>query len=137
MPKAPISCSLPESPVRPHFTRSEPCFSKVGSDMHWWIITVVCICGALLIQYLCSSKLLRMKQSISIKTMALRDAREEGQRLDEQETELKNQQVSLTHSIQRLRTDIKRLREQLDANNLSMPEPDFPLEAEEDSDQGE
>ncbi|MBT4496708.1 MAG: hypothetical protein HN842_06810 [Gammaproteobacteria bacterium] len=105
--------------------------------MHWWIITVVCICGALLIQYLCSSKLLRMKQSISIKTMALRDAREEGQRLDEQETELKNQQVSLTHSIQRLRTDIKRLREQLDANNLSMPEPDFPLEAEEDSDQGE
>lgn len=98
---------------------------------------MVCICGALLIQYLCSSKLLRMKQSISIKTMALRDAREEGQRLDEQETELKNQQVSLTHSIQRLRTDIKRLREQLDANNLSMPEPDFPLEAEEDSDQGE
>jgi predicted nucleic acid-binding Zn-ribbon protein len=105
--------------------------------MHWWIITVVCICGALLIQYLCSSKLLRMKQSISIKTMALRDAREEGQRLDEQETELKNQQVSLTHSIQRLRTDIKRLREQLDANNLSMPEPDFPLEAEEDPDQEE
>jgi len=105
--------------------------------MHWWIITVVCICGALLIQYLCSSKLLRMKQSISIKTMALRDAREEGQRLDEQETELKNQQVSLTHSIQRLRTDIKRLREQLDANNLSMPEPDFPLEAEEDPEQGE
>ena len=104
--------------------------------MHWWIITVVCICGALLIQYLCSSKLLRMKQSISIKTMALRDAREEGQRLDEQETELKNQQVSLTHSIQRLRTDIKRLREQLDANNLSMPEPDFPLEAEENPDQG-
>ena len=76
---------MPESPVRPHFTRSEPCFSKVGSDMHWWIITVVCICGALLIQYLCSSKLLRMKQSISIKTMALRDAREEGQRLDEQD----------------------------------------------------
>lgn len=98
---------------------------------------MVCICGALLIQYLCSSKLLRMKQSISIKTMALRDAREEGQRLDEQETELKNQQVSLTHSIQRLRTDIKRLREQLDANNLSMPEPDFPLEAEEDPEQGE
>lgn len=97
---------------------------------------MVCICGALLIQYLCSSKLLRMKQSISIKTMALRDAREEGQRLDEQETELKNQQVSLTHSIQRLRTDIKRLREQLDANNLSMPEPDFPLEAEENPDQG-
>jgi len=98
---------------------------------------VVCICGALLIQYLCSSKLLHMKQAISLKTMALRDAREEGQRLDEQETELKNQQVSLTHSIQRLRTDIKRLREQLKANGLSMPEPDFPLDVEEDLDQEE
>jgi len=98
---------------------------------------VVCICGALLIQYLCSSKLLHMKQAISLKTMALRDAREEGQRLDEQETELKNQQVSLTHSIQRLRTDIKRLREQLKENGLSMPEPDFPLDVEEDLDQEE
>ena len=49
--------------------------------MYWCIITGVCICGALLIQYLCSSKILRMKQTISIKNMALRDVRAEGARL--------------------------------------------------------
>ena len=103
--------------------------------MYWWIITVVCICSALLIQYLCSSKLLRMKQAISIKTIALRDARDEGQRLDEQEGELKNQQVSLTHSIDRLRTDIKRLREKLTEKGVAYPEPEFTLDApEEDPD---
>jgi len=103
--------------------------------MYWWIITVVCICSALLIQYLCSSKLLRMKQAISIKTIALRDARDEGQRLDEQEGELKNQQVSLAHSIDRLRTDIRRLREKLKDKGVAFPEPEFALEApEEDSD---
>jgi len=103
--------------------------------MYWWIITVVCICSALLIQYLCSSKLLRMKQAISIKTIALRDARDEGQRLDEQEGELKNQQVSLTHSIDRLRTDIRRLREKLDEKGVSFPEPEFALDVpQEDPD---
>ena len=62
--------------------------------MHWWIITVGSICGALLIQYLCSSKILRMKQAISIKNVALRDARNEGERRDTQEAELKGQRSS-------------------------------------------
>ena len=62
--------------------------------MHWWIITVGSICGALLIQYLCSSKILRMKQAISIKNVALRDAHNEGERRDTQEAELKGQRSS-------------------------------------------
>ena len=65
--------------------------------MHWWIATVVCICAALLIQYLWSTKLLRMKQQISLKNMSLRDAREQGSRLEEQAKDLTNQQKSLTH----------------------------------------
>lgn len=96
--------------------------------MHWWIATVVCICAALLIQYFCPSKLLRMKQQISIKNMALRDAREEGSRLEDQEAELKNQQKSLTHSMSRLRTDIKRLRIQIQDKGLPVPEPAFSLD---------
>ena len=96
--------------------------------MYWWIITVVCICGALLIQYLCSSKILRMKQAISIKSIALRDVRDEGQRLDEQEIELKNQQSSLTSNISRLRTDIKNLLDKIKEMGLSAPEANFPLE---------
>ena len=75
--------------------------------MYWWIATVACICIALIIQYLCSSKLLHMKQQISIKNMSLRDAREEGSRLEIQAKDLTNQQQSLTHSIDRLRVDIK------------------------------
>ncbi|MFH1567420.1 MAG: hypothetical protein ABIL09_05410 [Gemmatimonadota bacterium] len=104
--------------------------------MYWWVITVVCICGALLIQYLCSSKILRMKQSISIKNMALRDVRAEGQRLDDQETELKNQETSLTHGIQRLRTDIKSLGPRLKDKGVEVPEPDFPLNELEDDSEG-
>lgn len=100
--------------------------------MHWWIITVVCICGALLIQYLCSSKILRMKQAISIKNMALREVRSEGQRLDDQETELKNQDTSLTHGIQRLSSDIKSLVPRLKEKEVEVPEPDFPLTDLED-----
>lgn len=100
--------------------------------MYWWIITVVCICGALLIQYLCSSKILRMKQAISIKNMALRDVRSEGQRLDDQETELRNQETSLTHGIQRLRADIKSLVPRLKEKEVEVPEPDFPLTDLED-----
>ena len=96
--------------------------------MVWWIATVVCFVGALLIQYLCSSKILRMKQSISIKSIALRDVRDEGQRLDEQEIDLKNQQTSLTNSINRLRTDIKQLLQSAKEAGLPVPEADFPLE---------
>ena len=101
--------------------------------MYWWIITVVCICGALLVQYLCSSKILRMKQAISIKNMALRDVRSEGDRLEEQEMELKSSQTSLTQGIRRLRQDIKALVPGLKDRELEVPEPDFPLtELEED-----
>lgn len=93
--------------------------------MHWWVITVICICLALMIQYLCSSKLLHMKQAISVKSIALREARSEGQRLEEQSAELKNQQTSLTHGIERLRVDIRRLRTQMKEKDLPIPEPSF------------
>jgi predicted nucleic acid-binding Zn-ribbon protein len=96
--------------------------------MFWWIATVICIVGALLIQYLCSSKILRMKQAISIKSIALRDVRDEGQRLDEQEIELKNQQTSLKSSIHRLRTDIKDLLNRAKEKGLEVPDANFPLE---------
>ena len=103
--------------------------------MHWWIATVVCICAALLIQYLCSTKLLRMKQQISLKNMSLRDAREEGSRLEEQAKDLTNQQKSLTHSIDRLRVDIKRMRGQIQDKGLPVPEQDFSLDELEAGDQ--
>ena len=96
--------------------------------MFWWIATVVCIVGALLIQYLCSSKILRMKQAISIKSIALRDVRDEGQRLDEQELELKNQQSSLVNSINRLRGDIQTLLQKSKDAGYDIPEADFPIE---------
>ena len=106
--------------------------------MNWWIATAICICAALIIQYACSSKLLRMKKQISMKNMALRNAREEGARIKDQETELKNQQKSLAFSIQRMQKDIKRLRDQLSENGLEVPEPNFPLEAiEVDANEGE
>ena len=95
--------------------------------MYWWVITVVCICGALLIQYLCSSKILRMKQAISIKNMALRDVRSEGERLDDQESDLKNQQTSLSQGIRRLQGDIKALMPRMKEKGLEVPEPEFPL----------
>ena len=99
----------------------------------WGIITVACIIVALLIQYLCSSKLLGIKQEISIKTRALREARDEKQRLDERETELENQQTLLAHSINRLRADIKRLCGQLNEKGLPIPEANFPLEETEET----
>ncbi len=102
--------------------------------MHWWIATVVCICAALLIQYLCSTKLLPTKQQISLKNMSLRDAREEGSRLEEQAKDLTNQQKSLTHSIGRLRGDIKRMRAQIQDKGLPIPEPNFSLDALEGGD---
>ena len=104
--------------------------------MHWWIATVLCICIALLIQYLCSSKLLRMQQQISIKDMALRDAREEGPLLEGKTKDLTNQQKSLIHSIDRLCVDIKRMRGQIQEKGLPLPEPEFSLdELEVESDE--
>ena len=103
--------------------------------MVWFITTVVCIWGGLLIQYLYSSKILHMKQAIAIKNMALRDVRAEGDRLDEQATELSKQQTSLTHDIRHLRGDIKALALHLQEREIDVPEPDFPLsELEEDLD---
>ena len=103
--------------------------------MYWCIIPGVCICGALLIQYLYSSKILRMKQTISIKNMALRDVRAEGARLEEQGQELKNLQTCLTHGINRLQGDLKTLMPRLKEMQLDIPDPDFPLsELEDDAD---
>ena len=100
---------------------------QIGNAMSWWIAMVVCICVALIIQYLCSSKILRVKQQISIKSLALRDAREEGVRLEELAVNLTNEQKSLTHSVERLRADIKRVRHQIESKGIPLPEPDFDL----------
>ena len=94
----------------------------------WWIIAVASICVALLVQYLCSSKILRMKQAISIKSIALRNVRDEGDKLVQQEMELKNQQVSLGQSVVRLRKDIKGLQEAVSDRGIPVPEPGFSLE---------
>jgi len=102
--------------------------------MYWWIITVACICSALLIQYLCSSKLLNMKQAISLKTMALRDVRDQGARLNQQEMELKAQQGSLTHTLERLRRDVLKLRNELLDKGVDIPQPTFSLEDPGDKD---
>tara|TARA_Y100000588_G_scaffold372176_1_gene444408 strand:+ start:1127 stop:1369 length:243 start_codon:yes stop_codon:yes gene_type:complete len=69
-----------------------------------------------------------MKQAISIKNIALRDAQNENERLDAQEAELKNQQKSLVQSIKRLRSDIKGLLERTKEKGLDVPQPDFPLD---------
>jgi septal ring factor EnvC (AmiA/AmiB activator) len=106
--------------------------------MYWWIIAVVCICGALLIQYICSSKILRMKQDIAVKSLALREARTEGQRLDEQSLQLKNQKSSLTRSIRRLGNDIKVLVPQMQEQGLEIPEPTFSMaDLDDDSEEQE
>ena len=96
--------------------------------MDWWIATIVCTCIALIIQYLCSSKLLRTKQQISIKNMALRDARETADLLETKAKDLTNQQRTLTDSIDRLRVDIKRMRGQIQEKGLPLPEPGFSLD---------
>ncbi|MEE2657937.1 MAG: hypothetical protein VX733_05485 [Candidatus Latescibacterota bacterium] len=95
--------------------------------MYWWIITVVCICSALLIQYLCSSKILRMKQAMFNANMALRDVRAEELLLEQLRRELNNQQTSLTHGIRRLRQDVKTLSPRLKDKNIEVPKPDFAL----------
>lgn len=94
--------------------------------MYFWI-AAICICSALLIHYLCSSKILRVKQAISIKRLARRDMRSEGDRLAEQKTLLENQQRSLTLAIARLQSDAKQLMASLGEKGLEVPDPDFPL----------
>ena len=94
----------------------------------WWIIAVASILVVLLVQYLCSSKILRMKQAISITSNALRDVRGEGDKLDQQEMELKTQQVSLGQIVVRLRKDIKGLQEAVSDRGIPVPDPGFSLE---------
>jgi septal ring factor EnvC (AmiA/AmiB activator) len=103
--------------------------------MHWWVITVTCVCGALLIQYLCSSRILHTRQNLSIKSMALRDVRGENQRLEAQAADLETQQQGLGLSIKRMRMDIKSLRVRLKDRELGVPEPSFPLIELEDEDE--
>ncbi len=93
----------------------------------WWIATLASICVALLIQYYCASKLLRIKQQIAIKNSSLREARDESSRLADQEISLKNQQKSLEATIDRLRADIKRLSQQLSDKGVSVPKPEFDI----------
>ena len=93
----------------------------------WWIATLASIAIALLIQYYCASKLLRIKQQIALKNSALREARDENGRLADQEVSLKNQQKSLEATIDRLRSDIKRLGQQLSDKGVSIPDPDFDI----------
>ncbi len=96
--------------------------------MFWLVATVSSIIGALLLHYKLTSKILHMKQAISIKNIALRDVREEGQKLDEQEIDLQNQQTSMQSNIFRLRTDIKDLLNSAKEKGLPIPEASFPLE---------
>lgn len=96
--------------------------------MYWWIAMVVFIGLGLLVQYICSNKILRLKQLVSQKSIALRDARLEAQKLDDQEAELKGQQVVLTHSISRLQHDISELIPRLEEKGLQVPEAPFKIE---------
>lgn len=96
--------------------------------MYWWVAMVVFIVIGLLVQYVCSHKVLRLKQLVSQKSIALRDARLEAQKLDEQEAELKGQQVVLTHGISRLQYDISSLIPRMKEKGLEVPEASFSIE---------
>lgn len=96
--------------------------------MYWWIAMVVGIGIGLLVQYVCSNKILRLKQLVSQRSIALRDARLEAQKLDEQAAELKGQQVVLTQSISRLQHDISGLIPRLKEKGLPVPEATFSIE---------
>ena len=96
----------------------------------WWLITAVAVVLALLIQYMCSHKILQLKQKVSSKSMNLREARSEGERLGEMSIELKSQDVKLKKSIRQLRTDIRRIIPTLDEQGAQLPKADFSLEDE-------
>ena len=96
--------------------------------MFWLIAPVSSIIGALLLHYKLTSKILHTKQAISIKNIALRDVREELQRLDKQEIDLQSQQTSMQSNIFRQRTGIKDLLNSAREKGLPIPEASFPLE---------
>ncbi len=96
--------------------------------MYWWFAMVAFISIGLLVQYVCSNRILRLKQLVSQKSIALRDIRLEAQKLDEQEAELKGQQVVVTHSISRLQHDIHALIPRLKEKELPVPEAPFRIE---------
>ena len=96
--------------------------------MYWWIAMVVGIGIGLLVHYVCSHKVLRLKQLVSQKSIALRDARLEAQKLDDQEAELKGQQVVLAQSISRLKNDISSLIPRMKEKGLEVPDSSFSVE---------
>ena len=96
--------------------------------MYWWIGMAIGIGIGLLVQYVCSAKILRLKQLVSQRSIALRDARLEAQKLDDQEAELKGQEAVLAHGINRLRTDISALIPRMEEKGLKVPPPPFPIE---------
>ena len=96
--------------------------------MYWWIAMVVGIGIGLLVQYVCSNRILRLKQLVSQKSIALRDSRLEGQKLEDQAAELKGQQMVLSHSISRLKNDISSLIPRMKEKGLKVPEAPFTVE---------
>ena len=68
--------------------------------------------------------------------MAPPDTREEGPLLEGKTKDLRNQQKSLIHSVDRLCVDIKRMRGQIQEKGLPLPESEFSLdELEVESDE--
>ena len=96
--------------------------------MIWWVAAISSIVGALLLQYFFTRKILHIKQAISIKNLALRDVRDEWQKLDEQEIDLQNQLISMQRNIHRLRTDIEDLLDIAKEKGLPIPDATLPLE---------
>ena len=90
--------------------------------MFWWVATVISIVAALLLHYFFASKILHLKETISIKNIALRDVRDEGQRLDEQEIDLQKKQTSMQSKIYILRTDIIDLLNSAKEKGLPIPD---------------
>ena len=94
----------------------------------WWFVTIVAVVLALLIQYICSSRILQLKQKVTAKSMSLREARFEGERLSKLSGVLQNQDVTLKQSIRQLHNDIQKLKVTLKEQGVPIPQEDFVLE---------
>lgn len=95
--------------------------------MHGWTITAVRMCSALLVWNVCSSMLLRVEQAISVKTICARDARDKASRLEQRQTERRNQQRRLRVNIKRLRKNTMELGGQLATRGRNVRDPGFAL----------
>ena len=93
----------------------------------YYVLTGICIFCAVLIQFLCSNRIVGVKESISVKKLARREIRDDRERLAHKETSLTNQQSSLTYSIARLQSDIQQVIARLREKGLKVPDPNFPL----------